>query len=529
MQLRLTKFSGIAPKQTDLNLEASFAVIAENVNLERGSIQAWNLPHRISENSGDSIYVEDCCVITGDCDARFAKTGIDCDSILAATGVGQGPMFTTQCPPKWEPLGFPCDMAAPSVTAPPAKDGLPEGNFSLELRAYYYTVENRMGWESQPSLPSNWLRTNTLAEVSVSGFDIPNNATAIHIYRAQSPLDFDGELQMDDSAIFLHVGTIPVTQTVFKDTIKVAGDACLTEQFDAPPSNLREICSWREGRLAGLTGDHFIMTERSAPHAWNRKFLVGFYDKPIALQCSDRTAYVLTDGRPAALELRGDCADGESPIVVHEILTPLPIVSRRSAAIHMGAVIYASRMGLVLIHQGRASVITSPYYTEDQWQQLLPHTMVGEVCDGVYYGATKNTTIRLDLPDEIFSEPGTTALTTLTLRPRAMHTAENGRLYMSLSDGTYEWNTGEDKLTYRWRGKVQDTKGKVRMSAFNLRTSGNVKVTHFVDTSEIQNTEAGNKHVRLPVGYAGEDWQVQLEGKSEIKEYTLATSVRELS
>lgn len=529
MQLRLTKFSGLAPKQTDLNLESSFAVIAENVNLERGTIQAWNEPSRISSTTGESLYVEDCCVITGSCDARFAKTGVDCDNILAATGISDGPVFTTTCPPNWEPLGFPCNMSAPIVSAPPAKDGLPEGNFSLELRSYYYTVSNRMGWESQPSIPSNWVRTNTLAEVGVTGFDIPNNATEIHIYRAQSPLDFDGALEIDDSAIFLHVGTIPVSQTVFRDNIKVAGSACLTEQFDAPPNDLRELCSWREGRLAGLTGNHFIMTERSAPHAWNRKFLVGFYDKPIALQCTERTAYVLTDGRPVSLELRGDCAEGESPIVVHEIPTSLPIVSRRSAATHMGAVVYAARHGLVAIYQNRAVVLTASFYTEEQWAQLLPHTMVGAVCDGVYYGATKNTMIRFDLPDEIFAEPGTTALTTLTLRPYAMYTAENGRLYMALSGGTYEWNTGEEKMTYRWRGKMHDTKGKVRMSAFNLRTSGNVRVTHYVDTSMIQETEAGNKHVRLPVGFAGEDWQVQFEGKSEIKEYTLATSIRELS
>lgn len=529
MQLKQTRFSGIAPKQTDLNLEGSFAVIAENVNLERGTIQAWYKPARISVNTGDSIFVDDCCVITGDCDSRFAKTGLGCDTIIAATGIAAHPVFTTTCPPAWEVLGFECGMAAPTVTAPAADENQPHGNLSLELRTYYYTVVNRMGWESAPSFPSATIRTNTMAEVQVTGFDIPVNATAIRIYRAQTPLDFEGVLEEDDSAVFLLVGEITTSTPVFVDKVKVAGEACVTENYDNPPDNLRELCSWREGRLAGLTGDSFVMTERNLPHAWNRKFTVTFYDKPIALQCTERTAYVLTDGRPAVLDLRGDCDAGQSPIVVNEIPVSLPIVSRRSAAVHLGAVVYASRHGLVMIAGNQAAVITASYYTEAQWADLLPHTMVGAVCDGVYYGATENAMIRFELPDEIFASADTAALTTLTLRPRAMYVAENGRLYLAMQDGTYEWNSDVDRMVYTWRGKVHDTRGKVRMSAYNIRTAGNVEVTHWLDTAQIQKTTAGNKHVRLPAGYAGEDWQVQFKGVSEIKEYILATSVRELA
>ena len=155
MRLALTRFSGIAPKQTDYNLQASFAAIAENVNLARGTLQAWHQPLKIADATGQALYMADCCPITGDCHARFAKTGLDCDAIIAATGVTDRPVFTTTCPPQWEPLGFPCNMAAPAVAAQTTGE-----DFSLELRAYTYTVVNRMGWESAPSLPSPWLQAH---------------------------------------------------------------------------------------------------------------------------------------------------------------------------------------------------------------------------------------------------------------------------------------------------------------------------------------------------------------------------------
>lgn len=525
MRLRITNFGGLAPKQTELNLNQTYATIARDVNLERGSIKPWKKPRKISPETGESIYVDDCCVIKASCDARFAKTGIECDGILAATGVARGPVFTTECPPQWEPLGFPCNMSAPSVSV----GGESREDFSLELRSYYYTVVNRMGWESQPSYPSNWARVNTLSPVTVSGFDAPSNAVSVRIYRAQTPLDFGAEKQENvDDAVYLFVGEVPVGGS-FTDNIKVAGEACLTEEFDAPPDNLRELCSWREGRLAGLTGKFFAMTERGQPHAWNRKFLVGFYDNPIALRCTARTAYVLTNGRPVALRIHGDCDDGAHPIEVLEAPVSLPIVSRRSAAVHLDGVVYASRYGLVVMSGNQTAIITRDYYTEDQWEQLLPHTMVGEVCDGVYYGTTATTTIRFNLPDDIFATPDNNALTTLSLRPQAMHTAENGRLYMALNNGTYEWNTGEDDMTYHWRGVVQAMPGNARLSAFRVRTSQNITVTHLLNTGKVQTIEVGNEPTRLPVGYMGRDWHVDLMGSGEVLEYVLATSIRELA
>lgn len=527
MQIRQTTFNGIAPKQTHLNLDTPYSEVAQDVNLERSTLKSWKTPAKISSAIGDSLYVEDCCVIVGDCDTRFAKTGVGCESILVVTGLHGEPGYTTNiCNPEWEPLGFPCDMQAPAISV----NGGDDLNFSLELRTYVYTVTNRMGWESAPSLPSMTARVNVMDPVTVGGFTVPRNAVTIRIYRAQSPLDFgSNKEEIDDDAVFLFVGEIPASSASFVDDVRVAGEALVTMYYDPPPDDLREITSWREGRLAGLSGDTFLMTERSLPHAWNRKFAVGFYDKPIALRASERMAYVLTDGRPVVLGIRGDCSDDQAPIEVSEVTDSLPIISRRSAAIHGDSVIYASTYGLVMMRGAEATIVTKDYYTAEQWSQLLPHTMVGEVCDGVYYGATDNATIRFELPSNIYAVQPERALTTLSVRPSAMYTAENSRLYMVLRDGVYEWNAGDEQLPFHWRGKIHDMPGRVRMSAFRIRATQTMEVAHHTNTSEIQRIMVGGNSERLPTGFTGEEWQLEIKGKGEVYEYTIATSLREIA
>ena len=525
MRTSLTRFGGLLPRQSDLNKDVSFADIAENVDLARGTLRPWRQPAKISETTGGAIYVDGCCVIAGGCHARFAEVGTGCGRIVVATGISHAPVFTSTCPPQWEPLGFPCRMAAPTVGVAPVKR---REDFSLELRSYYYTVVNRLGWESAPSLPSEWLRVNSLDDVTVSGFAVPDNATAIRLYRAQTPLDFGVE-QNDAAAdaVYLLVDERPADTAIISDRVKVAGQACDTEDYDAPPADLREVRAWRDGRLAGLTGDHFRMSALGAPHAWPLKFTVACNDHPVALLTDEDIAYVLTDGRPVALVIHGDCGDGH-PIEIREAAQALPCISRQSAAMHGGVALYASHAGLVAMQGNNAQIITRDYYTADQWQALRPHTMRGAVSDGVYYGATDTAFIRFDLPDDVFADAQTGAMTTLSLRPQALATSADGRLYLALTDGTYAWNAGDTTLPYRWRGKVQSTSGTVRMSAWRLRTTANVEVTHWLGTREIQRVQAGNHACRLPVGYAGEEWQVEIRGTGEVSEYMMATGIREL-
>lgn len=525
--IKITEFAGLIPKVATRNKSPNFAVVAENVDLEKGTLKPWREPLKIADvdnGTGQSLFMTDCCIAVGECDTRFAKTGVLCDEIVVATDLMDYPVYakTNTCPFEWTKLAFDCDLSAPTFTVDVAIDE----DFHMENRSYIYTLVNDMGWESQPSYPSVWQRTNTLGQCTVSG--LPTGQT-VRVYRSAVSLDFGAEQPEEVEAVYLMVGE--TTTGTLIDNVKIAGDACVTDEYDAPPDDLREIQSWREGRLAGLSGNVFLMSERSLPYAWNRKFAVTFYDKAIALVCTNRLGYVLTDGKPVVLELRGDCEDGEMPIVVNEIPETLPVISRQSATEYMGGVVYASHNGLVWLNGKEATLITQQHYTPEQWQKLHPHTMKGIVHQGHYYGTTETTTIRFRLPDGVYSREDKYGLTTLSIRPNAWFRSDDDRLYFTLDDGVYQWNQGNNEMTMTWRGNLNTLPGITRFSAYKIIADerGN-KIKHFADTREIQDyTHKANSPTRLPVGHHGIDWQVEITGTAEVFEYHLATSIRDLA
>lgn len=535
MPITINNFAGIAPKIYDRKAKDNMAEIAENVNLDHGSLKPIREPKKVSDAVGGSIFVEDCCYITGDCDTSFTQFGFGCDEIIVATGLYDEPVYTRSkdCPPVWKPLGYPCDLPKPKARQTTAI----EKDLSLEHRSYYYTLVNDMGWESQPSYPSDYIEANTGEPVQVTGIAPPtDDYVKINIYRSSNQMDYGVKQQEVVESTFLHVGTIGKGETSFIDNILVAGDANVTEQYAEPPKDLYSIDSWREGRLVGLSGNTVVMSERNRPYAWNSRYTV-YIDKatPKRLVATERKAYVLTDGKPVVLELRGECDDKQPPLAVNDTLEPMPIISQRSAVAYGGGVVYASNAGLIMLNGVVSQVLTQDYYSHEQWQEIHPHTMVGEIHEGYYYGVTDNTTIRYRLPDNIYAKDAATILTTLSLKPIAMHVSNQGRFYMAFDDsdrsGIYEWAAGDDYLTMHWRSKVSVNKAITKFSSYKVvaEGSGNT-IAHIVDTRVIQ--EYQHKHndpVRLPVGYRGLNWQVDIKGKSEVLEYSLGEGIRDLA
>lgn len=535
MPIIITNFAGISPKIYGRNAKDNMAEIAENVNLEHGSLKPIREPLKVSDVTGYSLYAENCCYIAGSCDTNFTQFGFGCDEIVVATGLYDEPVYSraADCPPKWKPLAFPCDLPKPKAK----QTTNVTDDFSLEHRSYYYTLVNKLGWESQPSYPSDYIKANTGEPVQITGITPPTDEyESIRIYRTSNQLDYGVEQKEIVASTFLHVGTIKKGETSFIDDTLVAGDSNTTEDFAPPPEGLYSVDSWREGRLVGLSGNTVVMSERNKPYAWNRNYTVAL-DQVQAkrLVATNGRAYVLTDGKPFVLTLNGDCDDKQIPLAIHDTLESLPIVSQRSAVAYGGGVVYASSNGLVLLSDVTPQILTQDYYSDEQWQSLHPHTMVGAIHEGYYYGVTDKTTIRYRLPDTIYSREAATLLTTLTLKPTAMHVSNQGRFYMAFNDdervGTYEWLQGEGVLPMHWRSKIHAAKGITKFSGYKVVSSGSGNtISHIVDTRVIQEyVQKHNNPVRLPVGYRGLNWQVDIKGTAEVVEYSLAEGIRDLS
>ncbi|MBS9779167.1 MAG: hypothetical protein KGV51_00935 [Moraxellaceae bacterium] len=532
--IHITDFGGLVPRLTHFNTKPNMAEIAENINLERGTLKPFRTPKKISDKTGQSLYVHNynlggCCVNTGACHENFTYFGFGQDEITVNTGLYPYPTYSTECE-QWQKLGFTCNLSKPIANT---VEEVTE-DFTLEDRSYYYTLVNKMGWESQPSYPSKAIQCNTGKTVIVTNIadNVTDDYEYINIYRTVNQLDYGVKQQDSVSAEYLYVGSIAKGEHSFTDNTLIGGDVCPSEEYDPPPNDLHSIDMWREGRLVGLSKNCFVMTERNLPHAWNRKYHITFDEcQAKRVIATDKKAYILTDGKPFVISLNGECEDKSQAVTINDTLEPLPIISRQSAVKYMGSVVYASTDGLILLDGVNAKLLTEEYYTAKQWQALHPHTMKGAIHEGYYYGVTDKTFIRFKLPSPIYNTQAEKCLTTLSLRPTALHTSVKGRLYLSLADGIYEWEQGDDYLPMTWKSKTLTQAGITHFGAFKLVTAnhGN-QIQHFMDKRQIQDYQhKHNKPVRLPIGYKGINWQVQISGKNEVYEYHLAPSIRELA
>lgn len=83
--IKLTKFGGLAPRQTPQNLHQAMAVVAEDVDLSRGTLRPWRTDKKVSSKTGNAIFVDKCCYLANDnCKASFSRIDTDCCYLIAS-------------------------------------------------------------------------------------------------------------------------------------------------------------------------------------------------------------------------------------------------------------------------------------------------------------------------------------------------------------------------------------------------------------------------------------------------------------
>lgn len=535
--LRITKFGGMAPINSDHSLPKHMAVVAENVDLSRHTLRPWRAPAKVAEGAGRALWREECCTLTfDDCHASVAYAAINCGRVFAAD-TGHGYPVTAKvadaCASTWCRLGFPCDIPAP-VPAALAPAAFADNIHRRQLRSYVYRLRNAFGEMSQPSPASIEVEVDSTAVVTVTGIPaaFPGWCVeAVLIYRSEQELTYGADKQDIDGSFFL-IGEAPLGTTDFSDDPAAVQpeDELDGEEFDEPPANLRFVRYWGDAQLSGLAGDALVFSLKHHYHAWPSRLAVTFHSTPRAWVVGKSTGYVLTDGSPAIVALKGDC-EGGSCHQVRELDDKHPIVSIRSAVTYNDHAIYATKDGLLMISPaGQCQLLTDDYFARDQWQALEPWTMVGVVHDGHYFGFCRGQAIRLRIPDNVYEKPADIGLTTLTLRPSAVYRSDSDELYLLLADGVHQWNAGTTFMTLRWRGALLDMPAITAFAAYKvMHTNGGVTVRHWCD-DELVDVEVvdSNQPQRLPL-VSGLDWQAEIETSGEVREFHIASSVRDLA
>lgn len=313
----------------------------------------------------------------------------------------------------------------------------------LEDRIYAVTFVNEFGEESKPSLPSAMLSVGTGQFVTVTS-DTTSSVTvgsspAFVIVSKRIYRSVTGTSQAE----YLFVAERPIAEVSYDDTIgfEAVGEICPTETYDLPPYNLRGITVHPNGYGIGFVDNELFLSEPYLLYAWPSD-----YRKTLAVTRIVRvitfgaTVVVLTDSEPfigfatdpASLSLKGA-----------ELVYPCV---HRQAAVSTGySVVYVSPVGLIAYDQSGPRVITEPYYSVKQWQDLIGFTTDSRCAltwqDGkVWLSVALKHLVSFDM-----AAPGRLDIVTHPVLPTALGVNEETDALFVMRGGDFE----DDRRLYR--------------------------------------------------------------------------------
>jgi hypothetical protein len=245
--LSITRWGGMKPLVSDRTLADHMLTVARDVDLSRGTLKPWRTPKNISPKTGVALWIEDCCIKTfDDCNASVAYHRMGDGRVIATNAGAAYPITGTLaefCSGDVVRLGFPCDLPAPSATAPVPK-AWERFDDRRQHRTYAYRLVNRYGELSQISTPSLPIGVDALAHsivtlpTSFAGF----NVTSIEVLRSEQSPDRSGT---ESSSNFFVVGEVAIGTATFTDEGLPPLEMADTEDdYTPPPDNLREVQYW---------------------------------------------------------------------------------------------------------------------------------------------------------------------------------------------------------------------------------------------------------------------------------------------
>jgi hypothetical protein len=387
-----------------------------------------------------------------------------------------------------------------------------------ETRVYAYTWVNKESgfeFESAPSDPSNPIEIRTGQTASLSGFaSVPGGdylVTHKRIYRSVT-------------GTYLLVAEISAAENTFTDDVdpEDLGEELLSLTWAEPPSTLKGLTNLPNGIMAGFTGRDVYMCDPYHPHAWPVEY-INTVDYPVVgLGRMDTTLAVLTTGTPYFIQ-------GSHPDSMAVVKSDIEqaCVSKRSIVSMGGVVIYASPDGLIALAPSGSKNLTDAMFTHDQWQTFVPSSIHGYHQDGKYIGfydtGSAQGGFMYDLQSgqfilhSLYAEAGYTDI-------------QRDELFLAFDDRTVKkWLDGSF-LSYTWKSKKFTLPQIMSFACAQLEAETYpVTMKVYADGSLIHTQTVANRNpFRLPA-VAGRDWEVQLEGSSEVFSMAVAQSMSEIA
>lgn len=535
--ITIKSFGGISPKTPARYLQESQAQVALNGPGFAGSLKPMQamgatgvtLPKsgvpRTIYRFGQDVISDSIHWFHWATDVDVCRSQIKSDSSEWTFYTGDGvPKATnatlatagTEMPFAYRPLG----VAAPTDAVSLVVGGAPTDPSALiETRVYVYTNlsrEDGFERESSPSPVSTSVDTRPGETVTLSGFSaVPAGYLVTHrrIYRSVS-------------GVFLYVDEMLSSETTFVDTVlaEKINEEIPSTTWNEPPTELAGLINLPNGTMAGFVGRDVYFCDPYHPHAWPANYVLTVDYPIVGLGRMDTTLAVLTTGAPYFVQ--GTHPDSMAMVKAD---VEQSCVSKQSIASAGGAVFYASPDGLVILSPGGSRIITDSYFDRAQWQALKPDSIHGYIHENKYIA---------------FYDTGAAQggfVFDLAANQLAMHDSYatagyvdlvNDTLFLSTADKEmHRWGVGAPK-SYVWRSKIFGMPYETGFSCAQVEAEAYpVTFKVFVDnpvTPAYTLQVTSRRPFRLPV-LVGRDWEVQLEGSTEVFVAAIAQSMLELS
>lgn len=530
----LKSFAGERPKLAPRHLPNEAAQTANGCHFYHGNLSPLKIPLINGEtvlNSSKTIFKylnQHWFSWNSDVDAVNSPVANDPWQRVYFTGSGY-PKVTNNAifsGPNMPAVSFRLGVQAPEVavigvvTEAPTEEIDPNDD---ETRYYTHTFVTEQGEEGAPGEASHKIEilypeaAGTFVTLSLSP---PNgnasNITHRRIYRTAT----GGGI-----ADYLLVAEVPIADATFVDNVKgdELGAALETYDYEMPPTDMSGLVSMANGILAGFTGNTVCFSEAYLCYAWPVDYQMTTEHQIVAMVAMGNSLAVLTEGYPWVFS--GNTPESMSG---QKLESNQACVSKRSAVIVNGSLLYASPDGLVALTGSGAIPLTEKIITREQWKSYEPSTIEAYFQEGRYlafYGGALNKGFIFDPATGDFRHFETTAKC-------GFNSLLDDALYISDDGNISQWEASNEVMDYVWRSKEYRfsdlNMGCAVIKARNLELVG-LKI--FIDSVEVFNKPPGTLSeyaFRLPPDERGDNWEFELYGSGEVESVVIASSMDEI-
>ena len=547
---KLRTFGGKAPQIYPRLLPDDMAQVATYTRLDSGRLEAWKTNDTvsvtitntatISANTKTLFRYNSSVWIAHDDELDIIRSPLAEDShdriYLTGFGGSSGyPRVTTATivgSDTYYRLGLPKPGALDGVTLSPATSANADTEVP-QARSYVFTYVSFYGEEGEPSTALTAQIVSVHSDQSVV-LDFPTNPSG--------GLNFaTGALKRvyrtDSSGTYRFVADVPIASGTYEDSVSDAnlGEALLSSTWEAAPDEtsadhpdgpLLGLIPVPNGFLAGFSGQTVAFSESFQPHAWPDQYKFSVMADVVALAPLGSGVLVLTKEKPAVIQ-------GADPAAMSmtEIDSTQSCVSKRSV-VDMGQyVLYASPDGIAMADESGINVITEGLLSRDQWQELVPSTIVAFSWEGHYIGFYNDGS---ESKGFIFDpRGGKNSYVKLDFHATAGYNdLENDTLYLVIGTDIVKFAEGSTNQTFTWRSKKfygsrpgNPSVARVECDAytpnptFKLYADGDLKHTQTLTSSNL---------FRLPAGYKANEFEVEVSGSVPINEICVYESPEEI-